>query len=272
MGHCAPTTSAVPQPERAAGATGTNLEPGNAPAPAPPADWYAERIFTRQEMESAREKMMKASGGINVHYVAFDLAEYVVHKHKDSYRWDGEAWFGGDISRFVFKHEGEGEFRGPLGDMELLGLYSRAISPYWNLQAGIRYDVKPDPSRSHAVIGIEGLAPYWFEVTAAVFLSSKGEVRGRIEGFYDQRITQRLILQPRLEANLSAQAIPELGVGAGLSNLELGVRLRYEIKREFAPYIGFEWTRQFGETARFARASGVQVSDPHLVMGVRVWF
>lgn len=272
MGHCTPKVSSAPLANAPGTATGTDLEPGNAPAPAPPSNWYADRIFTKEEMERAREKMMKASGGINVHYIGFDLAEYVVHKNKDSYRWEGQAWFGGDINRFVFKYEGEGEFRGPLDDLELSGFYSRAISPYWNLQAGIRYDVAPNPSRTYAVVAIEGLAPYWFEVTASAFLSNKGELRGRIEGYYDQRITQRLIVQPRLEANFSAQTIPELGVGAGLSNLELGIRLRYEIKKEFAPYIGFEWVRQFGESARFTRANGGQVSDPHFVMGVRLWF
>ncbi|MFD1767220.1 copper resistance protein B [Sphingorhabdus buctiana] len=271
MGHCTPRASVAPETDDRT-ALGTNLEPGNAPAPAPPLDWYADRIFSKEEMAQAREEMMKESGGTTFRYLSFDLAEYVVHKDKDSYRWDGEAWFGGDINRFVFKYEGEGEFGGPLDDLELFGLYSRSVSPYWNLQTGVRYDVKPDPSRTYAVIGVEGLAPYWFEITAAAFLSNKGEVRGRIEGYYDQRITQKLILQPRFEANLSAQSIPELGVGAGLTNLELGARLRYEIKKEFAPYVGVEWIRQFGETARFARASGSQVSDPHFVMGVRIWF
>lgn len=272
MGHCTPKAAVSPEMNKDGAATGTNLEPGNAPAPAPPSDWYADRIFPQEEMARARDAMMKESGGTTFRYLSFDLAEYVVHKGKDSYRWEGEAWFGGDINRFVFKYEGEGEFGGPLDDLELSGLYSRAVSPYWNLQAGIRYDLKPDPSRTYAVVGIEGLAPYWFKVSAAAFLSNKGELRGRLEGYYDQRITQKLILQPRLEANLSAQTIRELGVGAGLSNLELGARLRYEIKKEFAPYIGFEWVRQFGESARFTRANGGQVSDPHFVMGVRVWF
>lgn len=272
MGHCTPKAPALPETDKGRAALGTDLEPGNAPAPAPPADWYADRVYPKEEMARARDEMMKESGGTSTSFVSFDLAEYVVHKNKNSYRWDGEAWFGGDINRFVFKYEGEGEFRGPLDDLELSGLYSRAISPYWNLQAGVRYDVKPDPSRTYAVIGIEGLAPYWFEITAAAFLSNKGEVRGRIEGYYDLRITQKLILQPRLEANFSAQTIPELGVGSGLSNLELGARLRYEIRKEFAPYIGFEWVRQFGDSARFTRANGGQVSDPHLVMGVRLWF
>ncbi|NBW75776.1 MAG: copper resistance protein B [Sphingomonadaceae bacterium] len=272
MGHCTPQGVARPAMPGMESATGTDLEPGNAPAPAPPSDWYADRVYPASQMARSREEMMKESGGTTFRYISFDLAEYVVHKNKDSYRFEGEAWFGGDINRFVFKYEGEGEFRGPLDDLELTGVYSRAISPYWNLQAGVRYDVKPDPSRTYAVVAIEGLAPYWFEVTASAFLSNKGELRGRFEGYYDQRITQKLILQPRIEANFSAQTIPELGVGSGFNNLEAGVRLRYEIKKEVAPYIGFEWIRQFGETARFTRANGGQVSDPHFVMGVRVWF
>lgn len=272
MGHCTPRTSVPPAPGKERTATGTNLEPGNAPAPAPPSDWYGDRIYPEGVMQRSREEMMKESGGTTFSYASFDLAEYVVHKNKDSYRWEGEAWIGGDTNRFVFKYEGEGEFRGPLDDLELSGLYSRAVSPYWNLQAGIRYDVKPDPSRTYAVVGVEGLAPYWFKVSAAAFLSNKGELRGRFEGYYDQRITQKWILQPRVEVNLSAQTIPELGVGSGFSNLELGVRLRYEIKKDFAPYIGFEWVRQFGESARYTLANGGQVSDPHFVIGVRLWF
>lgn len=272
MGHCTPKAASLVPAAQSQSALGTDLEPGSAPAPSPPSNWYADRVYSSTEMARAREEMMKESGGTSVAFASFDLAEYVVHRNKDSYRWDGEAWLGGDINRFVFKYEGEGEFGGSLDDLELSALYSRAIDPYWNLQAGVRYDPKPDPSRVYAVLAVEGLAPYWFEVTASAFLSNKGEFRARLEGFHDVRLTQKLILQPRLEANFSAQTIPELGVGAGLSNLEVGARLRYEIKREFAPYIGFEWVRQFGDSARFTRASGGQVSDPHFVMGVRLWF
>lgn len=272
MGHCTPKAAAPAAAEQTQNALGTDLEPGNAPAPAPPSNWYADRVYSSADMARAREEMMKESGGTSVAFASFDLAEYVVHKNKDSYRWEGEAWLGGDINRFVFKYEGEGEFRGPLDDLELSALYSRAIDPYWNLQAGIRYDPKPDPSRTYAVVAVEGLAPYWFEVTASAFLSNKGEFRFRLEGYHDVRLTQKLILQPRLEANFSAQTIPELGVGSGVSNLEVGARLRYEIKKEFAPYIGFEWIRQFGDSARFTRANGGQVSDPHFVVGVRLWF
>ncbi len=272
MGHCTPKAAVAPATQSTVAAEGTDQEPGNAPAPAPPTDWYADRTFPKDEMALSRDAMMKESGGTSMSYASLDLAEYVAREGSDGYRWEGEIWFGDDINRFVFEHEGEGEVGGSLHELELSALYSRAISPYWNLQAGIRQDVRPRPSRTHAVIGIEGLAPYWFEIAAAAFVSNKGEVLARIEGHYDLRITQKLILQPRIEANFSAQTIPELEVGSGLSNIELGARLRYEIKKEFAPYIGFEWTRQFGASARFSRAAGEQVSDPHLVMGVRVWF
>jgi copper resistance protein B len=272
MGHCTPKTMAGSTAMDADGAEGTDLQPGNKPAPPPPSDWYADRLHPKDEMDRSRAEMMKESGGTTVSFLSFDLAEYVARKNGDGYRWEGEGWFGGDINRLTLKYEGEGEFGGHLEDLELSGLYSRAVSPYWNLQLGVRHDVKPDPSRTHAVVGIEGLAPYWFEVSAAAFLSNKGEVRARIDGYYDLRVTQKLVLQPRLEANFSAQSIPELGIGAGLSDLELGARLRYEIVKEFAPYIGFEWTRQVGETARFARASGERVSDPHFVAGIRFWF
>ena len=123
-----------------------------------------------------------------------------------------------------------------------------------------------------ATIGFEGLAPYWFEVEGALFLSNKGDVLARTEGYYDQRITQRLILQPRVELNLSAQDVPENHFGSGLTNAELGLRLRYEIKREFAPYIGVCYDRKTGNTARFARAAGERASATSLVLGVRTWF
>ncbi len=151
-------------------------------------------------------------------------------------------------------------------------LYSRAIGPYTDVQAGIRYDFKPDPSRVYATIGLETLAPGFFDVEGALFLSNKGDLLGRLEGYYDQRITQRLILQPRVEFNLSAQDVPEMRLGSGVTNAELGLRLRYEIKREFAPYIGISYDRRFGDTARFARADGESVKSTSLVLGIRTWF
>ena len=204
--------------------------------------------------------------------LVFNLAENQVRKGNDGYRWEGEGWFGGDINRFVVKTEGEGDVRGVLEEAEVQALYARAIDPWWNLQAGVRYDIRPDPRRVYATLGLEGLASYWFKASGAVFLSNKGELRGRMEGFYDQRISQRLILQPRAEINASAQAIREIGVGAGLTDIELGLRLRYEIAREFAPYVGVEWVGQTGETARLARAASERTSGFGYVAGIRFWF
>jgi copper resistance protein B len=254
------------------GAGGTSLAPGNAPAPLPPSDHYADRIYQNGAMADSRSMLHNEHGGSTSSMILFNLAEYQVRNGRDGYRWDGEAWFGKDLDRLVIKTEGEGAFREGVDSAEVQALYSRALDPYWNVQAGVRYDFKPNPSRTYATIGIEGVAPYWFETEAALFLSNKGDVLGRIEGYYDQRITQRLILQPRIELNLAAQDVPETRIGSGLSNAELGLRLRYEIRREFAPYIGVSYDRKLGQTADYARADGKDVKATSFVIGVRTWF
>ncbi|WP_310497344.1 copper resistance protein B [Sandarakinorhabdus sp.] len=245
---------------------------GNAPAPAPPTDHAADAIWGAAAIAPSRAALRREHGGFTGSMILFNLAEYQVRQGSDGYRWEGEGWFGGDINRFVVKTEGEGDIRGPLEKVEVQALYSRAIDPWWNLQAGVRYDARPDPQRVYATLGIEGLAPYWFKAGGALFLSTKGELLARFEGFYDQRITQRLILQPRAEIDLSAQSIPEIGIGAGLTAIELGLRLRYEITREFAPYFGVEWAGKTGETARLARAAGERASGVSAVAGIRFWF
>ncbi len=158
------------------------------------------------------------------------------------------------------------------GDLQLL--YGRLIAPFWDLQAGVRYfqPLANRPARASAVLGIQGIAPYWFDVEAALFISHRGEVSARLELEYDVLVTQWLILQPRLEANLAAQSVKDLGVGRGINELELGLRLRYEIRREFAPYVGVSWTSRFGDSATFARARGDSVRDLGVVVGVRLWF
>ena len=245
---------------------------GTAPAPAPPTDHAADAIWGASAVAASRAALRREHGGFTGSMVLFHIAEYQSRKGSNGYRWEGEGWFGGDINRFVIKTEGEGDVGGPLEEAEVQGLYSRAIGPWWNLQAGVRHDIRPEPQRTYATIGIEGLAPYWFKAAGALFLSNKGELRARIEGFYDQRITQRLILQPRAEIEVSAQSIPEIGVGAGLTDIEIGLRLRYEIAREFAPYLGIEWAGKAGETARFARAAGDEPSGVSYVAGIRFWF
>ena len=252
--------------------TGTALEAGSAPAPALPADRWAERFYAPAAMQRARAISRKEHGGGTFGQIMFNLAEYQVRGGRDGYRWDGEGWFGGDIDRLTVKTEGEGTLRERVDAAEIQALWSHALDPYWNLQAGGRIDFQPGPVRTYATIGIEGLAPYWFEVEGALFLSDKGDLLGRVEAYYDQRITQRFVLQPRIEANLAAQDVRANQLGSGLTDLEIGLRLRYERTREFAPYVGVSWERQFGDTARFARRRGDDTGGFSLVAGVRTWF
>ena len=247
-------------------------EIGTTPAPAAPTDHAADAIWGAAAQAPSRSTLRNEHGNFQSSFILFNIAEYQARMGAEGYRWEGEGWFGGDINRLVIKTEGEGAFGGRTEDAEVQALFSRAFDPWWNWQVGVRHDIRPDPQRTYATLGIEGLAPYWFKASGALFLSNKGELLARAEGFYDQRITQRLILQPRAEINLSAQQIPETGLGAGLTDIEVGLRLRYEIAREFAPYIGVEWAAKVGDTAKFARLAGDRPSVVNYVAGIRFWF
>lgn len=190
----------------------------------------------------------------------------------DTYVWDMQGWYGGDYNRLWVKTEGEGEQGNSPESAELQLLFSRRFSPFWDWQLGIRHDLDPAPQRTHAVLGLQGVMPYEFEWDSALFISDKGHVTARIEAEYDLRLTQRLIFQPRIEINASASEIPELGLGSGLNNTELGARLRYEIRREFAPYIGVSWEKLYGGTADFSELGGESTSVVSIVVGVRAWF
>ena len=244
----------------------------NVPAPAPPTDHAADALFDPAEMARSREALRRENGAFSGSMILFDLAEYQARKGGDGYRWEGEAWFGGDIDRLLIKTEGEGTFGRSIEDVEVQALYSRAISPFWNAHIGLRHDIVPNPSRTYAVVGVEGIAPYWFHMTGQLSLSNKGDLHARIEASYDERITQRLILQPRVEFNFAAQDVPAIRVGSGFSTFELGARLRYEIRREFAPYIGVEWSGKTGDTARYARLAGDKPNAVNFVAGIRFWF
>ncbi|PIB92813.1 copper resistance protein B [Caulobacter sp. FWC2] len=240
------------------------------PPPAP-TDHAADTFYDPARMAAARAVLREEHGGARYSMVMSNLAEYQARRGGGGYRWEGAAFWGGDINRFVLKSEGEGSFKGGVDAAEVQGLYSRAIGPYFDLQAGVRQDFAPK-NRTYLTIGTEGLMPYWFDVSAAAFLSTKGEVLGRVEGTYDLRLTQRLVLQPRAELNFAAQDTAETRTGSGLSNAELGLRLRYEIRREFAPYIGVSFDRRFGRTADYARAAGKDVRSTAFVVGLRAWF
>ena len=240
-------------------------EAGSGPARA------AEAIWGVDIMRASREQLAKENGGMTTLWVMADRAEYRVRDGKNGYLWDGQGYYGGDIDKFWFKTEGEGNFGEKIESAEVQALYSRAIVPFFDFQAGIRQDFAPR-DRTYAVIGIQGLAPYLFEIDAAAFLSDRGDLTARMEAEYDQRITQRLILQPRAELNLAAQDVPELGIGAGIDTAELGIRLRYEFAREFAPYIGVEQEWKVGQSARYARAAGEDPNVTNYVIGIRFWF
>lgn len=268
-GHAMPTPSdphaghAMPSPDAPVGAE---------PAPLPPTDYAAERFYSREAMDAARAQLALEHGGGRAWKVMLSTAELRPQDGDDAYAWEGEFWYGGDINRLVVKSQGEGEIGGDLHGAEAQLLYSRAIGPYFDMQAGVRHDFEPGPSRSYATVGFEGLAPYWFEVEGAAFLSEKGDLSARLEAAYDLRLTQKLILEPRAEIDLAAQDVRELGVGSGLSSAEFGLRLRYEFRREFGPYVGVSHERKFGRTADFARAAGDDVEATSLVVGVRAWF
>lgn len=243
---------------------------GNAPAPQPPTDRAADRFFPAATMADARTALLREHGGMTVNQLMIDIAEARPGKGADSYAWNGEAWIGGDIDRLALKSEGEGS--GTLGQAEVQALWSHALDAYWNFQLGVRQDIRPRPGRSYAVIGVEGLAPYWFEVDANIFLSNKGDLSARIEAYYDQRLTQRLILQPRVELDFAFSDDARIGVGSGLGTAEAGVRMRYEFSRRFAPYVGVVHERRFGETGRLAAAAGESRRETRAVLGLRAWF
>lgn len=233
----------------------------------------ANAIWGEQVMAPSRRQLARENGGMKTDMVLIERLEarFATDGGEDGYVWDAQGWYGGDINRFVLKTEGEGEFGGALEDAEIQALYSRAIGPFFDLQAGVRFDPEPD-TRTHLVVGVQGLAPYMFHVDGALFLSDRGDLTARIEGEYDQRITQQLILQPRIEVELAAQDIPEREIGAGITKIEPGLRLRYEFKPEFAPYIGVEYEAKLGETADLARLNGEDPDGFKLLVGLRAWF
>lgn len=185
--------------------------------------------------------------------------------------WDGEGWLGRDLHKIWFKIDGE-RTAGNTDEAELQFLYSKAIARYWDFQVGVRHDIEPSPSRSWVAVGLKGLAPYFFDIDAAAFIGESGRIAFRFEAEYELLLTQRLIITPDLEINLYGQSDPGAGVGSGLSAIETGLRLRYEIRREFAPYIGVNWSRLLGNTEDIAKIAGKDASEVQLVIGLRARF
>jgi len=259
------------------GAQDDSEEIGDIPQLPPPPQAFdgpafaADQFVGAEKMAASRQAVVREVSGLPVFWFMADRFEYRAREGSDGYLWDVQGSYGGHTDKFWFKSEGEGSFGEKPESAEIQGLWSHAIGPWWDLQLGARQDLV-GPERTYAVIGVQGLAPYMFEVDAAAFVSTEGEVTARIEAELEQRITQRLILQPRGEIALSAQDVPELGIGSGIDRIELGVRLRYEFAREFAPYLGIEQEWLVGGSANYARAAGEDPSVTNYVAGVRFWF
>lgn len=233
----------------------------------------ADQYFDPEEMAKAR-KVLKASHGAQVNSLILGERFEFHSNHGDPLAvWEGQGWIGNDEKKFWIKTEGEYAHEDSrFEEAEIQALYSRAISPFWDVQAGLRFDLEPDPSRSYLALGVQGLAPQWFELDTQLFLSDEGDISARIEVEYALRLTQRLILQPRVELNAAFSDDPEIGVGSGFSSVDAGLRLRYEVRREFAPYIGISWIRALGNTEDFVAAAGEDSSELSLVVGIRLWY
>ena len=279
MGHC--SLSGPPSASHTGHDAGA-AEPLPPLAPPPPEAFGGpahaqDQVYDPQAAARSREDMRREHGGMSASRFLIDQVELGIRDGRESYAWDGQFWFGGDIDKLWISTEGEGELGGGGEHAEVQLLWSRAVDPWFDLQIGVRHDVRPEPGRTHLVLGVQGLAPYWFELDGALFLSTEGDITARFEAEYDLRLTQHLILQPRAEIDLSLQDVEELGIGAGLSTAELGVRLRYEIRPEagpavIAPYVGLQYQRAFGGTGDFRRAGGEDEGGWSLLVGVRTWF
>lgn len=204
-----------------------------------------------------------------------DVLEFVPNGD-GSIRADGLAWIGSDYNRLYLRLDGEQPVRGPGGETAIDVTYGRLVSPFWTALVGGRVEMRGLGSgrrntRGLLAVGFEGLSPYWFEMEPTLYVSNKGQLSGRFATSIDVYFTQRLIIQPRVETNLALQQVPELGIGSGINDVEVGARMRYEIRREFGPYIGLTWFRRTGATAGLARSAGEVVREAGLVAGVRMW-
>lgn len=189
----------------------------------------------------------------------------------DATNVSAQAWLGYDLNKLWLKVDSE-YTSSDEQELEVQALYSHAIAPYWNLQMGVRQDIKPTPTRHWAVLGVQGLAPYWFDIDAALFIGEKGRSAVRLSVEQEWLVTQKLILTPEIEMNAYSQNDAKTNIGSGLSDISAELRLRYEITRKFAPYIGLDWSRKLGNTADLVRSDGESTSETQFIVGVKAWF
>lgn len=207
-----------------------------------------------------------------VHYfVLFDQLEWQAGEGAKGLSIDSRGWVGRDRDRFWFRAEGDGE-DGRVGEAQAHVLYGRQFSRWWDVVAGVRQDFRPGPAHTWAAFGVQGMAPYWFDVEATAYVGATGRTHARFEVEYELLLTNRLVLQPLVEAEIFGSSDPKRGVGAGLSTTDAGFRLRYEFRREVAPYVGITWQNKWGKTADLAEAAGEETGGARFVTGLRLWF
>jgi len=234
-------------------------------APDPPQQMMGD--MTYKDMVS----MMQMDDTHRFGKVMLDQFEWRDAQEGDAGAWDAQAWYGGDYNKLWIKTEGErvaGITQGASVDV----LFDRVVGRWWDAQGGIRQDFGRGPARTWLALGLQGLAPYWLDAEATFYVGEEGRTAVRLKADYDLLLTQRLILQPYGEANIYGKSDAEREVGSGLSDLELSLRLRYEVRREFAPYLGVGWFKRFGTTAGLARAAGEGSDEVRLVAGLHIWF
>lgn len=273
-GSHAPDTPAIPSDAGTHGAHGAYDEHAGHGAAAMQAPREPVPEPTVADLAAAfptlKPHAMEHAPGFNS-LVLFDHLEAWNNAHGSGQSWAAKGWFGGDIDRLWLRSEGQ-RSGGRLGEWSLDALHGHAISPWWDVVAGVRHDGGDAPSLTRAAIGVQGLAPYKFEFAATAYLGGPRRAELAVEAEYSLLLSNRLILQPTLEASVAADDDPRRGVGSGLGHVEAGLRLRYEITRRFAPYVGFVHERRFGRTAGLHRDAGESRRDSRWVAGVRFWF
>ena len=240
-------------------------------APPAPEDHAAERFYAAEDMARSRRMLEVEHGGMRVSKIMAQLLEFQSSGGEAGGRWDVEGWYGGDLHRFVVKSEGNAEHHRDAGNADVQFLYARAVSRYTDLRLGVRQALEP-ASRTDASLGFQTRLPYWFDAEGTLFIGGDGAVLARLEGIYDLQLTQRLVLQPRVDLHFSAQDVPRNRIGSGLVRDELGLRLRYEIRRSLAPYLGISSERSHGGSADFARGAGLDIRTTSIVFGLRAWY
>lgn len=234
-------------------------------AQAPPASGQAAPAGTHELGQPVHDDMIFVHG-------ILDQFEGRTDGRTPYLRWSGEGWMGTDYDKLWIKTEGFRQRDGSVDDGKQEFLYSRAISTYFDVQAGLRSDIDSRRNRNWAALGFEGLAPYFFTVSGTAYARDGGHFAANFEASYDLLLTNRLILQPQAEIDLYSKSDPARLIGAGISGIDTGLRLRYEFERKFAPYIGVAYEGKFGQTASFARRAGENTSGVRFTLGIRSWF